>query len=159
MTVRMAGRIVFALFALAAANGAPAQEKAESKVYENGQVANFSLPAYNYSSPEFEGFSFWSSPKHGRIVDYSYGKGGTRVRLRELGPNPDGKGFAVQFPNGLVLDLEPQGDVLLVSDRAGKYHKTFEWQYEGPVGGRGTFCTPCVEETKAMPFVREHFMK
>lgn len=159
MTANMTIRIVLALFVLAAASGAPAQEKAESKVYESGQVANFSLPDYSYDSPEFESFSFWSSQKDGTIVDYVYGKQGTRVRLHELGPNPDGKSFAVRFPNGLVLDLEPQDDVLQVSDRSGKYHKTFEWKYEGPVNGRGTFCTPCVEETKAMPFVREHFMK
>jgi hypothetical protein len=159
MTTRMAVRIVFALFALAGANGAHAREKAQSEIYENGRVANFSLPAYDYSSPKFERFSFWSSPNGGRIIDYTYGTGATRVRLHELDPKPDAKSFAVRFPNGLVLDIEPRGDVLLVSDRAGEYHKTFEWQYEGPVDGRGTFCTPCVEEGEAVPFVREHFMK
>lgn len=158
MNIRIAGHVAAALFAFAT-TAAPAQDKTDSKVYENGKVANYSVATYDYSSPDFESFSFWNSPKGGNTVDYAYGKGGTRVRLRTLGPNPDGRSFAVQFPNGLVLDLVPQGDVLLVSDRAGKYHKTFEWQYEGPVDGRGTFCQPCVEEAEAMPFVHEHFLK
>ena len=159
MSVRIAGHVAAALFVFAAMTAAPAQDKTDNKVYENGKVANYSVAAYDYSSPNYESFSFWSSPKDGNAVDYAYGKNGTRVRLRVLGPNSDGRSFAVQFPNGLMLDLVPQGDVLLVADRAGKYHKTFEWQYEGPVDGRGTFCQPCVEDTEAMPFVREHFLE
>jgi hypothetical protein len=151
---RFARRFAAVALVFAVAQGAQAQDP-----YAGRKVANFSLPAYNYDSPRFESFSFWSGPKDGNSVGYAYGKGGTEVKLRALGPNPDGKGFAVQFPNGLVLDIEPRGDVLLVSDRAGKYHKTFEWQYEGPVDGRGTFCQVCVEEAEAMPFVRGHFMK
>src|SRR3546814_19790485 len=67
--------------------------------------------------------------------------------------------FRSRFPNGLVLDVVPQGTALHVSDRSGKYSKTFEWQYEGPVDGRGPFCTPCVEEADAIGFVRRNFIQ
>jgi hypothetical protein len=142
---------------LAVAGIAPAQDDG-SRVYEDARVANFAVPGHDYSSPGFESLSFWSGP-HGQIVDYEYGTEHKRVRLHELGPVAGGKGFAVRFPNGFVLDLVPQGDALQVSDRAGKYSKTFEWKYEGPVDGRGTFCQPCVEKPEAMGFVRDHFMK
>src|SRR3546814_10437131 len=89
--------------------------------------------------------SVWSGP-HGKAIDYEYGADQKRVRLRAIGPDGSDEGFAVRFPNGLVLDIVPQGTALQVSDRSGNYSKTFEWQYEGPVDGRGTFCTPCVEK-------------
>ena len=127
-------------------------------VYTDGKVANFALPGHGYSSTRFESLSFWSG-SNGKAITYEYGADHRRVRLRGIGPGPDGKGFAVRFPNGLVLDIVPQGTALQVSDRSGNYSKTFEWQYEGPVDGRGTFCTPCVEEADAIGFVRRHFME
>src|SRR3546814_2365162 len=94
-----------------------------------------------------------------KAIDYEYGADQKRVRLRAIGPDGNDEGFAVRFPNGLVLDVVPQGTALHVSDRSGKYSTTFEWQYEGPVDGRGTFCTPCVEEADAIGFVRRNFIK
>src|SRR3546814_6084951 len=91
-----------------------------------------------------------------KAIDYEYGADQKRVRLRAIGPDGNDEGFAVRFPNGLVLDVVPQGTALHVSDRSGKYSKTFEWQYEGPVDGRGTFCTPCVEEAGATGRGRAH---
>ena len=128
------------------------------RVYEGAKVANFALPGQDYRSPGFESLSFWSGP-HGQAVVYEYGADHKRFRLRALGPGADGKGFAVGFPNGFVLDVAPLDGALQVSDRAGKYGKTFQWRYEGPVDGRGTFCQPCVDEPDAIGFVREHFMK
>jgi hypothetical protein len=142
---------------LAMAGLVHAQDKAAS-VYVDGKVANFALPGHNYSSPGFESLSFWSGP-NGKAINYEYGTDHKRVRLRAIGPGTDGQGFAVRFPNGLVLDVVPQGTALQVSDRSGNYSKTFEWKYEGPVDGRGTFCTPCVEEADAIGFVRKHFME
>src|SRR3546814_6104605 len=88
-----------------------------------------------------------------------YGADKKGVRLRAIGPDGSDEGFAVRFPNGLVLDIVPQGTALQVSDRSGNYSKTFEWQYAGPVDGRGTFCTPCVEKADAIGFVRRNFIK
>jgi len=142
---------------LAVAGVAFAQAPSDS-IHRDAKVANFSLPGHDHDSPGFESLSFWSGP-NGKAVDYAYGADHTRVRLRPVGPAESGDGFAVRFPNGLVLDVVPQGKVLQVSDRGGSYSKTFEWKYEGPVDGRGTFCAPCVEEGEAIGFVREHFMK
>jgi len=146
-----------AIALLLAVAGAAFAQAAPGNVYHDGKVANFSLPGQTYSSPDFEHFSFWSGP-NGKAIDYEYGPGPKRVRLRLAGPAAGGDGFAVRFPNGLVLDVVPQGKTLKVSDRDGRYSKTFEWMYEGPVNGRGTFCTPCVEEGDAVGFVRKHFM-
>lgn len=134
-----------------------AQDKVAS-VYVDGKVANFALPGHDYNSPGFESLAFWSGPR-GKAIDYEYGADHKRVRLRAIGPGSDGRGFAVRFPNGLVLDVVPQGTALQVSDRGGDYGKTFEWKYQGPVDGRGTFCTPCVEEADAIGFVRKHFIE
>src|SRR3546814_6926191 len=97
--------------------------------------------------------SVWSGP-HGKAIDYEYGADQKRVRLRAIEPDGSDEGFAVRFPNRLVLNIVPQGTALQVSDRSGKYSKTFEWQYERPVDGRGTFCTPCVEQADAIGLVR-----
>lgn len=123
----------------------------------DAKVANFSLPGIDRGSPAFERLAFWSGPR-GNAVQYGYGADERVVQLQPLGPSRSSNGFAVRFPNGLVLDVVPRGDALLVSDRAGGYRKTFEWQYEGPVDGRGTFCAPCVDEDDAVEFVRERFM-
>jgi len=72
---------------------------------------------------------------------------GDRVRLR------------IVFPDGRAVDAAVAGPSLQVDDGSGKPPKTFAWEYEGPVDGRGTFCTPCVEEQDAIPFVRAHFMR
>ncbi len=155
MRIDIAACLAAGLFAIAAP--APARDGA-NRVDQGARVANFAVPGHDYRSPGFESLSFWSGPQ-GRSVDYEYGAHHKRLRLRTLGPSADGKGFAVSFPNGFVLDIVPRDDALQVSDRAGTYGKTFEWQYEGPVDGRGTFCQPCVDEPEAMGFVREHFMK
>src|SRR3546814_737111 len=104
---------------LAMAGLVDAQDKVPS-VYVDGKVANFALPGPDYSSPGFESLSFWSGP-HGKAIDYEYGADQKRVRLRAIGPDGNDEGFAVRFPNGLVLDVVPQGTALPVSDRSGQY--------------------------------------
>lgn len=155
MRISIAACLMAGLFAI---TGMALAGDGTSRVHQDAKVANFAIPGHDYSSPGFESLSFWSGPR-GQVVDYEYGANHKRVRLRTLGSSAGGKGFAVRFPNGFVLDVVPQDKGLQVSDRAGKYSKTFEWQYEGPVDGRGTFCQPCVDEPDAIGFVREHFMK
>src|SRR3546814_1407936 len=115
---RMKGKRVACLAAglLAMAGLVDAQDKVPS-VYFDGKVANFALPGHDYSSPGFESLSFWSGP-HGKAIDYEYGADQKRVRLRAIGPDGNDEGFAVRFPNGLVLDVVPQGTALHVSDRS-----------------------------------------
>lgn len=148
-----------AVIALLLACATAHAQDADRDVYMGGKVANFSLAGHGYGSPAFESLSFWNNPAAGKLIDYEYGAAPTKVRLRSLGKRADGKGFSVQFPNGLVLDVVPAGKTLQVSDRAGRYRKTFAWLYEGPVDGRGTFCTPCVEEQDAVGFVEAHFAR
>ena len=160
MSIRIAGRVAAALFVLAATTAAPAQDKTDSKVYENGKVANFSVATYDHSSPVFESFSFWNSPIGGNAIDYAYGKGdeaGHAAHAWTLMPMANISPWS--SPIGLLLHLVPHGNVLLVSDRAGKYHKTFEWQSKARSTASGTFWQPCVAETEAMPFVRVRFLK
>lgn len=153
MRIGLAACIAAGLFAMASL----AQDRGAS-VYEGAKVANFAVPGADYGTAEYEALSFWSGPR-GKAIDYAYGANDRHVRLRHLGANADGKGFAVGFPNGLVLDVVPQDKALQVKDRTGNYSKRFQWRYEGPVAGRGTFCTPCVDESEAIDFVREHFME
>src|SRR3546814_1720478 len=124
----MKAKIMICLVAglLAMAGLAHAQDKAPS-VYVDGKVANFALPGHGYGSPGFESLSFWSGP-NGKAINYEYGADNKRVRLRAIGPGTGGQGFAVRFPNGLVLDVVQQGTALQVSDRGGNYSQTFEWQ-------------------------------
>jgi len=159
MNTGIATRTIAALLAIAISGVAPAQD-APGNAYRDAKVANFALPGHGHASPGYESFSFWSGPQ-GEFIDYDYNQGAEhrQVRVRAAGPSVDGDGFAVRFPNGLVLDIVPRGAALRVSDRRGHYGKTFEWRYEGPVDGRGTFCTPCVDEADAIGFVRRHFME
>jgi len=153
-----ASRILVITASIVVATSAIAQSDADTAFYQDAKVANFSLPAYGYDSAKFEEFSFWADGKGGKRIQYSYDKGDKALTLAALGPSADGKRFAARFPNGYVLDFAVDGDKLLVSDRQGRYRKTFAWMYEGPVEGRGTFCTPCVEEADAPAFVRTHFL-
>jgi hypothetical protein len=155
MRIDIATALMAGLFAI---TGVAIAGDGANRVYEEAKVANFALPGHDDRSPGFEGLSFWSGP-HGQAVDYEYGPNHKRLRLRTLGPGAGGKGFAVGFPNGFVLDIVPLGGALQVRDRSGRYGKTFQWRYEGPVDGRGTFCQPCVDEPDAIGFVREHFTK
>src|SRR3546814_19779268 len=103
-----------------------AQDKVPS-VYVDGKVANFALPGHDYSSPGFESLSFWSGP-HGKAIDYEYGADQKRVRLRAIGPDGSDEGFAVRFPNGLVLVTVPQCTALQVGVRSRNNIPQFDGQ-------------------------------
>ena len=126
MSIRIAGRVAAASFVLAATT-APAQDKADSKVYET---------ARSPTTP-WRPTTMFTGLRKLQLLEQPQGRQRHRLRLRQgrhpgqvahAGPESRWQEFRRAVPNGLVLDLVPQGDVLLVSDRAGKYHKTFEWQ-------------------------------
>ena len=80
--------------------------------------------------------------------------------LKYLGPIrlKGHQGFRVRFSNGLILNLWPEGDKLRVTDTKGKYNKLFSWEYEGPVNGIGTFCTPCAQDAaEALRLLKPYF--
>src|SRR3546814_19474318 len=131
----MKAKIMICLVAglLAMAGLAHAQDKAPS-VYVDGKVANFALPGHGYGSPGFESLSFWSGP-NGTALNYEYGADNKRVRLRAIGPGTGGQGFAVRFPNGLVLDVVPTGTVHHVTHHGGNQRNTSKLQDQRPAAG------------------------
>lgn len=149
-------KTTLSLMALALATTPSAQ--AGNAVHDGAMVANFAAVVETGDEPGFEQLSFWSGPG-GQQVDYFYGADHKRVRLHALGHNAAHRSFAIRFPNGLVLDVAPRKDALLVSDRSGKYRRRFVWLYEGPRDGRGTYCAACVPQGLAISFVRENFMQ
>ena len=115
-------------------------------------------------SANFELFSFYT--KKGRYhskIEYSYGKDEKTLSLRYLGVSKVNgkKAFKVKFANNYILTVIPQKNLLLkIKDKKGKYSKAFKWQYEGPINGRGTFCSVCADgEEAAMRIIKTYYLK
>ena len=109
---------------------------------------------------DHEDFSFYLMRDGTRQVRYGYGADRKEVELRYLGPRPgDRPGFAVAFPNRPELEIRILGDTLRARSADGRYDKTFRWRYEGPVDGRGTACTQCLDEDRAGAFLAERFAR
>jgi len=121
-------------------------------------VANFSAGTSGTSG--YEHFAFWIREDKKNEIIYSYGKDSKEVKVAHIGPGSQGNEpcFKVQFSNGYVLNLIPKGSALVVTDDEGRYSKTFQWEYKGPIDGKKTFCDVCVDENEAMQFVRDNFM-
>lgn len=124
------------------------------------KVANYYIGKFGSNS--YKRLSFWV--KNGRISDvtYTFGQSDKESKLKYLGSRPmqDNPGFSVKFQNGYELNILPKGNKILVSDLTGKYQKTFSWEYEGPVNGRGTFCEPCAEDEKeAMVILTKNYIR
>lgn len=126
--------------------------------YENGKVANYSVG--KYSSPAYEHFSFWVDADGKPLeIFYSMKDRNKETVFTYLGKTADGKGFKVKAPNGATSSIYVVGNNLRVVNNKTKRAKTFKWEYEGPVNGIGTFCTPCVEEPKeAAAFMKKYFI-
>jgi hypothetical protein len=142
-------RSLAAACALLLASPACAASQADRYIYQGARVANFA-PVEGAG----EQLSFWSGPQ-GTLIELAEGQS-EPVRLRYLGRIEGG--FALRRSDGAVLDVRPDGKDLRVRDRAGQHERIFKWRYEGPIGGRGTACIPCIPEEEAVAFVREHFM-
>ncbi len=115
------------------------------------QVANYSTGKYGQAN--YEHFSFWTndSGKAGEI-QYRYGKDSAELNLTYIGVSSfkGMNGFDVKFPDGKVYFVGLNSNkTIKVVDKNGKYNKTFRWEYEGPVDGKGTFCQPCAEDADA----------
>jgi len=124
------------------------------------RVATYSTGTYRTQS--YEVFDFSIEGEETPKIAYAYGKNVKEVELTLLGADTlnGARCFKVQFPNGLALNLIPTGLKLKVVDGKGKYSKIFEWEYEGPVNGIGTFCERCFSDDKeAMAFIKKYFIK
>jgi hypothetical protein len=127
---------------------------------QTSRVAN-----YSYGQPgtaKYEHFSFWTANGQRAELSYTYGKDRKESRLTYLGPDKvNGKAaFKVQFPNKHILYIIPSGTTLRVTDNKLAAQKTYQWEYEGPTNGIGTFCEPCAEDEKqAMQLVLGAYLK
>lgn len=115
-----------------------------------------------YGTDQNEKFEFWAkSDKHFEIL-YAYGKSAREIKLQYLGKSriSGDSCFKVQFPNKYLRYVIPSGLSLKVVDSSGKYNKTFSWQYEGPIDGKGTHCDVCAEDdVDAMNILRLAYLK
>lgn len=143
--------------ALACVTPAALAGEADTAFFQRAQVAHFAVQGAQAPGPAYEELRLWADGAGATRVHYAWGTDARELTLRVL-EHGGGEGFALGFPNGLVLDVVPQGEALRVRDRSGGYDRTFEWKYEGPVAGRGTACTACVDEADAVAFVRRHFI-
>ena len=132
-----------------------------SSVFAQIQVANFSTGKEGTKS--YEHFSFYVEDRVRANITYAYGKagrGGNEIKLNYLGrATLNGLAvFKIGFPNNQVLYVIPQKTYLKIVDEKGKYSKIFRWEYEGPVGGRGTWCDSCTEDGKeSVALIRRYF--
>ena len=152
------GALLALAMVLACAVPAAAAGGADSAFYQRAQVANYAARDTRPGDADHEALQLWADASGATRVRYAWGTDGKELGLRVLGRGADGDGFILRFPNGLVLDAVQQGASLRLRDRTGSYDKVFDWQYEGPVAGRGTGCTACVDEAEAVDFVRRHFI-
>ncbi len=156
---RMAAALLAPVLALAFAPGARSatpQDTADA-FYRQAHVANYVARGAQAPGPDYEQLAFWADARGQRRVRYAWGQAPRSVELEVLPGRPGSGGFALRFPNGLVLEAMLQGQSLRLRDRGG-YDRVFEWQYQGPVDGRGTFCSACVDQADAAAFVRRHFI-
>ena len=146
------------ILAFAPAADAAARPDPAEAFYRQAQVANYVARGAQAPGPDYEQLAFWADARGQRRVRYAWGEAPRSVELAVLPGRTGDDGFALRFPNGLVLEAIPQGESLRLRDGSGGYDKLFEWQYQGPVDGRGTFCAACVERADAAAFVRRHFI-
>ncbi|MGJ4729640.1 hypothetical protein [Luteimonas sp. SDU101] len=143
---------------LACTTSAVVASETDAAFYQRAQVTHYAVREAQAPGPRHEQLRLWADRAGHVRVHYAWGPEPKELALALAGRSADGEGFALRFPNGLVLDAVLQGQALRVRDRSGGYDKVFEWKYEGPVDGRGTACTACVEEADAAAFVRRHFI-
>ena len=124
------------------------------------KVANYSYGTAG--KPDHEQFSFWVNANKSLDIYYYYGADRKQVKAKFLGKSFLKKEpcFKVRITNNYILYIIPKGNQLHIQDTSGKYNKDFQWAYEGPVNGIGTFCTPCTEdESAAMKLLKLNYMK
>ncbi len=124
------------------------------------KVANY---YYNKAgTDQYEHFSFWVRNGQRADITYAYGKDRKEARLAFLGKDivKGMPAFKVQFPNGTLLYLIPNGTSLNVTADKNRLPKLFTWEYEGPVNGIGTFCNVCAQDrNEAIQLVRRYYLQ
>lgn len=128
--------------------------------FTQSKVAQYSFGKSN--TDRYEEFAFWAKGGKRTGIYYTYGKDHRNIPVQYLGIDKINgeKCFKVKFSNGYSLFIIPRGNQLNIIDSAGKYNKTFSWEYEGPVNGIGTHCDACAEnDTDAMNLLRSCYLR
>ena len=126
---------------------------------QESKVADFAIGRPN--TKNYEHLSFWvDGNKRGKII-YSTRNRNKEIELIYLGAATKAgvKGFKVEFPNKTILFIVPNKNTLKITNEKTAAPKYFEWEYEGPANGRGTFCEVCAEEKESFDLIRKYFMK
>jgi len=124
------------------------------------KVANYSFG--KYGTAEYEHFSFWTKAGKRTEVNYTYGKDGKELAAKYLGTGiyKQQKCFKVELTGKCIVYIVPLGTKLQVAALTKNYHNVFNWEYEGPVNGLGTFCDACAEDEKeAINIIKESYLK
>lgn len=110
---------------------------------------------------QWEDLSFQVQSDGTKEISSSHGRDRTEVKVQSkaLAGSSTDRRLHLVFADGRAIDVTIKGQTLQIDDGSDKAPKSYVWAYEGPVDGRGTFCTPCVEEKDAIPFVRKNFMQ
>jgi len=146
-------RVVIFLSALAVSLLLPPRSQAQ-------QVAQYSVG--KEGTKDYEEIDFWAENNRRGRIEYSYGTPIKSVALDYLGSDicQGSPCFKVQFSNRYILYVIPQASNLRVTDRKGRYKKFFQWKYEGPINGIGTFCSTCAADAdEAMALIKRNFLQ
>lgn len=122
----------------------------------NVQAQKFSNYKHGiYGRADYEHLDF-SSDKQ---ITYRYGKNSKDYHIPYLGK--DGNSFKIQLPGNLIVKVTINSSNGLVLQGIGNnYAKTYEWEYEGPVNGRGTWCQQCTQDPKeAILLIKKYYLR
>ena len=98
----------------------------------------------------YQHYSFWMDKGKPTEITFNGGANRSESKLAFNGKATyNGKTcFKMTFPNNKVFYVYPIGVKLAVVNASTKKIETFNWEYEGPVDGRGTFCAACAQDEK-----------
>jgi hypothetical protein len=154
-------RVVISLCALAVSLLLSPRSQAQTIAQDQAQkFAQYSVG--KEGTKDYEEIEFWIENNRRGRIEYSYGTPIKSLALDYLGSDQcqGSPCFKVQFSNHSILYVTPQGSNLRITDGKGRYKKLFQWQYEGPVDGIGTFCSLCAADAdEAMALIKQHFMQ
>lgn len=110
----------------------------------------------------YESISFWIKDNQRAYIRYSHGKDADDAELRWLGLGSLGgeAGFKVRMPapDTNFLYVIREGYELKVTDRSGKYLRSYIWENENRVGEES--CSICAQDEKeAMGMLQKYFFR